>query len=136
MSKYQRAMNQIEVSEELQEKIINSIKQEEFKKVGLAIKIKNAIIAVIALLTTLICGGAVYAALGGKINGIPIIKFWGIEITNDCTNLEEIQNKIIENKYAKLELQSSIFDDSMIILKFNIKIKDINKLRRKGIYKN
>ena len=131
-SKYQKTILEIQASDELKKRIKRSLEQEKLKhsKKGVFIKFKRALIATSATLATLVCGGAVYAALGGTINGVSVAEWLGIKFSPNYSKYEEkVQNQYIENEYGKIELQSTVCDDGFTILKFNIKIKDIQKIR-------
>ncbi|MBR0427858.1 MAG: hypothetical protein IJK18_06655 [Clostridia bacterium] len=134
-NKYQKAISNIKASDELKEKIKINIEQELAKNAnrgGPIMKIKRILITIFATLATLVCGGAVYAALGGTINGVPISEWFGIKFSQNYTEYEEpVQNQVIENDYAKVELQSTICDDGFTILKFYLNIKDLQKIRKK-----
>ena len=131
-SKYQKTILEIQASDELKKRIKRSLEQEKLKhsKKGVFIKFKRALIATSATLATLVCGGAVYAALGGTINGVSVAEWLGIKFSPNYSKYEEkVKNQYIENEYGKIELQSTVCDDGFTILKFNIKIKDIQKIR-------
>ena len=131
-NKYQRAIAEIKASDELKEKIKMKLEQEHLKNVkkeGCIMKLKRGLIAISATLVTLVCSGAVYASVGGTINGIPVVEWLGIKFSPNYANYEQAQNQFIENEYAKIELQSTICDDGFAILKFNLKIKDRKKIR-------
>lgn len=138
-SKYQKAISEIKASDDLKERIKMSITQEQLKspkKGGFIMKLKRILITISALFTTLVCGGVVYAALGGTINGVPVSEWFGIKFSQNYTEYEEeVKNQFIENDYGKIELQSTVCDDGFTIAKFNLKIKDLSKIRQ-GIYFN
>lgn len=129
-NKYQNAISNIKASDELKEKLKISMEKEYVKKVGSGMKIKKGLIAISTLLATLVCGG-VYAGLGGTINGVPVVEWIGIKFSSNYADYEVSQNQIIENEIGKIELESSVCDDGFAILKFNLKIKDIEKIEEK-----
>lgn len=136
-SKYYEAISEIKASDELKEKIKIRIEQEnskEVKKCGFIIKVKRWLMAVSATIVTLVCGGAVYAALDGTINGIPVAEWLGIKFSQNYSQYEEnVEDKYVENDYAKIELQSTVCDDGFTILKFNVKFKEDIKQKIKQL---
>lgn len=128
VSKYYKVMSEIKASEDLKERIKASMEKENIKsakKVGLTIKIKKTLIAISATVATLLCGGVVYATLGGTINGVPVVEWLGIKFSQNYTQYEEkVKNKYIENEYGKIEVQSTVSDDGFTIIKFNLKFSD------------
>ncbi|MBQ9659475.1 MAG: hypothetical protein IJV31_12090 [Clostridia bacterium] len=86
---------------------------------------KKILIGISATISTIICGGAVYAALGGQINDIPLVEWLGIKFSNNYSEYEEkVENQYIENEYGRLEVQSTVCDEGFIILKFNLKFSE------------
>lgn len=130
-NKYYKTVSEIKASNELKERIKASMEKENIKsekKVGLTVKIRKTLIAISATLATLLCGGVVYATLGGTINGVPVVEWLGIKFSQNYTQYEEkVENQYIENEYGRLEVQSTVCDDGFAIIKFNLKFSDTIK---------
>ncbi len=88
-------------------------------------KIRRKIIAIASTLAILLGTGTVYAALGGTINGVPVLEWMGIKVSNqEVEYIQPVQNKVVENDIARVALESAVCDDGYTILQFRVNLKD------------
>ena len=98
------------------------------KRYNLVHFIKKIIITILSILS-LCCGSIiVYAISGGKIEGVPVMKWLGIKISDNYVDYKEDVNKEIKtyNK-TSVELVSSLASDYVTILEFDVKLSDEDK---------
>ena len=136
-SKYYKAMSEVKASEELKQKIIANLKQEELKneepkvniiKGGITMKIRRVATAIGATLGVALCSGAVYAALGGTIAGKPALEWLGISFSDDYIEyVEPVENQRLEKDGNVVELQSTITNEGFVVLQFAITLSDEEK---------
>lgn len=120
--------NDIEIPVKIQNRINYTLRNKKKKKCYLR---KFATVA-ISILCTIIGTFAVYAATGGKINGIPAVDWLGLEFSNKYVDYKKpVQNQIISFENTKVELTSTLCNEGITILEFNIKLseEDYKKLK-------
>ena len=127
-NKYYETISKIEVSQEFKKKLIANLEKEsevKYKKEGMLMKVKRTIIIIISTLAVLLGSGVAYAALGGTINGVPVLEWMGIKFSDDYVDyVEPIENQIIENDEAKVTLESTVCDEGFTILQFRVNISE------------
>lgn len=134
-SKYQKAISEIKVSNELKEKIKMSIEQEclENRKEGIFMKLKKKMSAIIAIVTALLCSGFVFAAI---VNKIPQNEEFGIKFSDNYPEYEEIleNGPSIEKDGTVVTLKSKVADEGFIVLKFNVTLSEKQSLDEKQLF--
>lgn len=132
-NKYYDTMSKIKADESFKEKLISNLAQEvnTEKNINMTknklrfVKLKRIIMGIISTLTMLFGSGAVYAALGGTINGVPVLEWMGIKFSDNYVEyIEPVENQIIENEDAKITLESTVCDDGFTILQFRVNISE------------
>ena len=127
-NKYYETISKIEVSQEFKKKLIANLEKEsevKYKKEGMLMKVKRTIIIIISTLAVLLGSGVAYAALGGTINGVPVLEWMGIKFSDDYVDyVEPIENQILENDEAKVTLESTVCDEGFTILQFRVNISE------------
>ena len=91
-NKYYETISKIEVSQEFKKKLIANLEKEsevKYKKEGMLMKVKRTIIIIISTLAVLLGSGVAYAALGGTINGVPVLEWMGIKFSDDYVDYVE-----------------------------------------------
>lgn len=87
---------------------------------------------IISALTTIIGTFGVYAATGGKIEGIPATDWLGIKFSDKYVEYKQpVENQIIAFEDTTVELTSTVCNEGITILEFNLKLseEDYKKLR-------
>ena len=127
-NKYYETISKIEVSQEFKKKLIANLEKEsevKYKKEGMLMKVKRTIIIIISTIAVLLGSGVAYAALGGTINGVPVLEWMGIKFSDDYVDyVEPIENQILENDEAKVTLESKVCDEGFTILQFRVNISE------------
>lgn len=85
-----------------------------------------------SLITTIIGTFGVYAATGGKIEGIPATDWLGIRFSDKYVEYKQpVENQIIAFEKTTVELTSTVCNEGITILEFNLKLsdEDYKKLR-------
>lgn len=85
-----------------------------------------------SLITTIIGTFGVYAATGGKIEGIPATDWLGIRFSDKYVEYKQpVENQIIAFEDTRVELTSTVCNEGITILEFNLKLseEDYKKLR-------
>ena len=93
---------------------------------------KRVAVAVMTLLTTIVGTFGVYAATGGKIEGIPAADWLGIRFSNKYLEYKQpVENQILAFEDTTVELTSTVCNEGITILEFNIKLskEDYKKLK-------
>lgn len=127
-NKYYETISKIEVSQEFKKKLIANLEKTsevKYKKEGMFMKVKRTIIIIISTLTVLLGSGVAYAALGGTINGIPVLEWMGIKFSDNYVDYAKpIENQILENDKARVALESTVCDEGFTILQFRVNISE------------
>lgn len=90
--------------------------------------IKSIILVIIISGVTFIGGFSVYAAVRGKIDGIPVIEWLEIKFSNKYNDYkEEISNQKITYNKTTVELMSTVTSDYVTIFEFDVKLSDKDK---------
>ena len=83
----------IEVPYSYEMKIKNALYQ---KKHNFKYYIKRFFIAIIYMISMLIGGFGVYAAVGGQIDGVPAMQWFGTRLSNNYTEYKhEVENQVL-----------------------------------------
>ncbi len=84
--------------------------------------------AIISLFIIMLGSLSVYAAFGGTINGDNIFKWLGINFSNEIYQKykENINETIIKDE-TNVTLESSLFDEGLIILEFHVTLSKNDK---------
>ena len=142
-TKYQNAISEIKINNEVKERLKTNMEQvyrKKFERSGRVFSIKKrltTILTTLIALAALVCGGGiVYAKFGGTINGKPVLEWFGKIIPysdNYSDYTEPVNNQSIENDSMKITLQNVLSDDGFIILNFDLKFKEEfeNKIKKK-----
>lgn len=91
--------------------------------------------AIISILTTIIGTFGVYAATGGKIEGIPATDWLGIKFSDKYVEYKQtVENQILAFEDTSVQLTSTVCNEGITILEFNIKLseEDYKKLNLNG----
>ena len=104
-NKYTKIVDKLDTSDEFKNKLIEKIKEEDYKKGLINMKIKNKITAIIATLGIIVCGGVAYATVvpqewKDNVNHVISSFFFGKENEQENESTEfstGIQDKTIEN---------------------------------------
>lgn len=89
---------------------------------------KKVVTAIASACITFIGGATVYAAFGGTIEGVPIVEWFGIKFSNEYENYKvNIEGQEIANGETKVNLVSTVCDDGITILEFNVKLSKEDK---------
>lgn len=135
-SKYYNVISKIKVDRDFKEKLILELEKnqeiniEENKvkyknKHEVIAKIKSIILTIISIIALLISGGVAYAALGGKINGVPVLEWMGIKFSNNYVEYSEpVENQFVENEDVKITLETTVADEGFTILQFRVEINE------------
>lgn len=87
----------------------------------------NKISKVIAILivTTVVFSGLVYAVTGGTIDGIPVLDWLGIKFSDKYIEYKQpVENQIIAFDDTTIELVSTLCNEGLTILEFNLKLSE------------
>ena len=94
--------------------------------------LRNFITAIISILCTILGTFTVYAGAGGTINGIPATDWLGIKFTNKYVEYKQpVQDQVIAFDNTSVELSSTLCNEGITILEFNLKLseEDYKKLK-------
>lgn len=98
------------------------------KKYNFKYYIKRFFIAVIYIISMLIGGFGVYAAVGGQIDGVPAMQWFGTRLSNNYTEYkQEVENQVISYENTSVELTSTLCSEGITILEFDVKLSDEDK---------
>lgn len=87
--------------------------------------LRKAIIAILSILTTLIGSASVYAIAGGKIEGIPAMDWFGTKFSSKYVEYKQaVENQVIAFENTSVELTSTLCNEGITILEFNIKLSE------------
>lgn len=115
----------IEVPYSYEMKIKNALYQ---KKHNFIYYIKRFFIAIIYMISMLIGGFGVYAAVGGQIDGVPAMQWFGTRLSNNYTEYkQEVENQVISYENTSVELKSTLCSEGITILEFDVKLSDEDK---------
>ena len=115
----------IEVPYTYEMKIKNALYQ---KKHNFKYYIKRFFIAIIYIISMLIGGFGVYAAVGGQIDGVPAMQWFGTRLSNNYTEYkQEVENQVISYENTSVELTSTLCSEGITILEFDVKLSDEDK---------
>lgn len=90
--------------------------------------LKRFFIAIISMLSMLIGGFGVYAAVGGEIDGMPAMQWFGTRLSNNYTDYkQEVENQVISYQNTSVELTSTLCSEGITILEFDVKLSDEDK---------
>lgn len=111
-----------------------AIKRALYKKNKKNIKyyLKRAIIIIISILSTLIGSFGVYAATGGKIDGIPALDWLGNKFSEKYAEYKQpVENQVVAFGETSVELTSTMCNEGITILEFDVKLskEDYNNLK-------
>lgn len=111
-----------------------TIKRALYKKSKNNIKyyIKRVIIIITSILSTLIGSFGVYAATGGKIEGIPALDWLGLKFSDKYVEYKQpVENQVLAFENTSVELVSTLCNEGLTILEFDVKLseEDYQKLK-------
>ena len=121
-----KALNSdIELPYTYEMKIKNTLYQ---KKHNFKYYIKRFFIAIIYMISMLIGGFGVYAAVGGQIDGMPVMQWFGTRLSNNYIEYkQEVKNQVISYENTSVELTSALCSEGITILEFDVKLSDEDK---------
>ena len=102
------------------------------KYYGIKNYIKKAIIIIASILSTLVGTFSVYAATGGKIEGIPAFDWLGLKFSEQYVKYKQpVENQKVAFGETSVELTSTMCSEGITILEFDVKLsqEDYNNLR-------
>ena len=89
---------------------------------------KKLVTAMTSIFITLIGGVTVYAAFGGTIQGVPIVDWFGIKLSSEYENYKiNVDGKEFVNGETKVNLVSTVCDEGITILEFDVKLSKEDK---------
>lgn len=94
--------------------------------------IEKFIIIITSILTTLIGSFGVYAATGGKIDGIPALDWLGLKFSDQYVEYKQpVENQVLAFENTSVELTSTLCNEGLTILEFDVKLseEDYKKLK-------
>lgn len=94
--------------------------------------IKRVIIIITSILSTLIGSFGVYAATGGKIEGIPALDWLGLKFSDKYVEYKQpVENQVLAFENTSVELVSTLCNEGLTILEFDVKLseEDYQKLK-------
>lgn len=122
--------NNIEIPVKIQNRINYTLKNKNKRKE--THYFRNFITAMISIFSTIIGTFAVYAATGGTIDGIPATDWLGIKFSNKYIEYKQpVEDQIIAFENTSVELTSTLCNEGITILEFDIKLseEDYKKLK-------
>ena len=102
------------------------------KNKGMGYYIRKIIIIVTSIISTLIGSFSVYAVTGGKIEGIPAMDWLGLKFSDSYVEYKQpVENQVLAYDNSSVELVSTLCNEGLTILEFNIKLseEDYQKLK-------
>ena len=111
-----------------------TIKKALYKKNKYGVKyyIKRGIIIIISIVSTLIGSFGVYAATGGKIEGIPALDWLGLKFSDQYAEYKQpVENQVLAFENTSVKLVSTLCNEGLTILEFDVKLseEDYKKLK-------
>ena len=98
------------------------------RKGNLGIALRRLFAIIISGLTIAASGIGVYATMGGEIAGRPAFEFFGVKTKSNIEDyMEKVEGQEITYKNTKVELVSSICNEGITILEFNVKLSKEDK---------
>ncbi len=85
---------------------------------------KKFISVIISIIGILIGSITVYAVAGGKISGKPVFEWIGVKVTDQYEEYRVEEKQELAYGETKIDLVSSICDDGITILEFNVKLSE------------
>lgn len=122
------SQNDIEIPVKIQNRINYTLKNKRQQKHYF----RRFITAIVSIVFTIIGSFAVYAATGGKIDGIPATDWLGIKFSNKYVEYKQpVENQVLVYENTSVELTSTICNEGITILEFNLKLseEDYQKLK-------
>ncbi|MDO4202615.1 MAG: hypothetical protein Q4D25_10960 [Bacteroidales bacterium] len=112
----------------------NSIKKALYRKRNktLAYFIKKFILLLTSISSMLVGTFSVYAVTGGKIEGIPAMDWLGLKFSDSYIEYKKpVENQVLAFEDTSVELVSTICNEGLTILEFNVKLseEDYKKLK-------
>lgn len=143
-SKYKQAISEIVVTDDVKNKIIDEMIKEKIeiqenliKNGCLFIKLKRIATICLSVLGILLGCIAIISVLWSKIDGITIFeKISNLFSGEEYSDLENVKNQIIEKDGTILKLESTICDNSWIIMQFDLSVNEDLKAEPDIIYFN
>lgn len=132
-SKYYNTISKIKADDEFKEKLVDKITNEKEVinevKIGkgktIWMKIKKIIIAIIYTLVILLGSGTAYAALGGTINGVPLVEWMGIKFSDKYQEyVEPVEYQSVEGNGIKVTLESTVSTEGYTVLQFRVNFSE------------
>ena len=120
--------NDIEIPTKIQNRINYTLKNKKREKYLL----KKLVTATVSVLCVMLGTFGVYAVTGGTIEGIPATDWLGIKFSNKYVEYKQpVENQKIVFEDTSVELVSTLCNDGITILEFNMKLseEDYKKLQ-------
>ncbi len=137
-NKYNKAISKVNTNDELKSKIILEMNKVNKKQGGVIMKIKKTITTILAILSALVCSGAVYAGVailtGKNINDL--FAWAGVKFSDNYEEyVEVVENQYIEDNGFRIELESKVCDEGFIVLSFRVLIDEEQAIDIDGDFK-
>ena len=126
-----------EMSGKLNKKVrkkVNKNKNENENKNGNYnnLKLRKVLTIAASLMIVLFCSIGVYAVIGEKITGKPVIEWLGIKFSDDYNKYrKEVVGEELSNKETSINLTGTVCDEGFTILEFDVTISDEDKEKLK-----
>ena len=121
--------NDVQIPIRVQNRINYTLKNKTIKKHHY---FKKIITAIISIICTMAGTFGVYALTGGKIEGIPATDWLGIKFSSKYVDYKQpVENQKIVFKNTSVELTSTLCNEGITILEFDVKLseEDAKKLK-------
>ena len=96
------------------------------------LKLRKVLTIAASLMIVLFCSIGVYAVIGEKITGKPVIEWLGIKFSDDYNKYrKEVVGEELSNKETSINLTGTVCDEGFTILEFDVTISDEDKEKLK-----
>ncbi len=117
-----------DIPENVEKRITETLKMPKKQKGNFGIILRRLFAIIISGLTIAASGIGVYATMGGEIAGRPAFEFFGVKTKANIEDyMEKVEGQEITYKDTKVELVSSICNEGITILEFNVKLSKEDK---------
>ena len=136
--KYLKAISEVKANDELKNKIVLEMKKTNKNEGGFIMKIRKVITTILAILSALVCSGAVYAGIavltGKDINDL--FAWAGIKFSDNYNEyVQVVENEYVEDNGIKIELRSKLCDEGFVALSFDVILNEEQSIGVDGEFK-
>ena len=115
----------VEVPPKVRNRIKYALKNKNKLKNNWRYAMKKIVAIATTFLIVIIGGMSAYAGISGKFNGINLGEFTGIKFSNEYEKYtENIEGEVLKNGETIVSLVSSMCDDGITLLEFDVKLSD------------